>query len=260
MRKILTICFLSVVALCVMSSWSFAQDPVRIGTEGAYPPFNYIDQEGNLKGFDIDIAKALCDAADLKCTFVTQDWDGMIPGLLAKKYDAIIASMSITEERQKKVDFTDKYYQTPARFVKHKDDDIQISKQGLEGKTVGVQRATVSANFIRDNFGDVVDIKAYATQEEANMDMVSGRVDLLFADAVVLLEGFLDTEDGQDYEFVGPGYTDEEWFGEGIGIAVRKDDDALRKKLSKAIHTIRENGTYQKINDKYFDFDVYGSE
>ena len=260
MRHIFKLCFLTAMALCVFASWSQAQDTVRIGTEGAYPPFNYIDQEGNLKGFDIDIAKALCDAADLKCEFVTQDWDGMIPGLLAKKYDAIIASMSITEERKQRVDFTDKYYQTPARFVKHKDADIEVTEKDLQGHTVGVQRGTVSANFIRDNYGDTLKIKSYATQEEANMDMVSGRVDLLFADAVVLLEGFLDTEDGQDYEFVGPGFTDQEWFGEGIGIAVRKKDDKLRKKLNKAIDTIRENGTYQEINDKYFDFDVYGDE
>jgi arginine/ornithine transport system substrate-binding protein len=116
----------------------------------------------------------------------------------------------------------------------------------------------VSENFIRDNFGDTVDIKSYATQEEANMDLVAGRLDLVFADSVVLLKGFLDTEQGEDYEFVGPGYTDEEWFGEGIGIAVRKNDDDLKKKLNQAIETIRENGTYKEINDKYFSFDVYG--
>jgi arginine/ornithine transport system substrate-binding protein len=260
MRRILGISIMLVCMLGLFASWSQAQETVRIGTEGAYPPFNYIDQDGNLQGFDIDIAKALCDAADLKCTFVTQDWDGMIPGLLAKKYDAIIASMSITEERQQKVDFTNKYYQTPARFVTHKDMEVEISKEGLKGMTVGVQRATVSANFIHDNFGDTVKIKPYATQEEANMDLVSGRLDLVFADSVVLSEGFLSTPAGEDYEFVGPGYTDEEWFGEGIGIAVRKNDDQLRKKLNQAIDTIRENGTYKKINDKYFDFDVYGEE
>jgi arginine/ornithine transport system substrate-binding protein len=260
MNRFLRISFLIICMVGAFTSWSFAQDNVRIGTEGAYPPFNYIDQDGNLQGFDIDIAKALCDAADLKCEFVVQDWDGMIPGLLAKKYDAIIASMSITEERQKKVDFTEKYYQTPARFVKPKDKDIEISKQGLKGKSVGVQRATVSANFIHDNFGDTVKVRPYTTQEEANMDLVSGRLDLVFADAVVLSEGFLDTPEGQDYEFVGPGYTDEEWFGEGIGIAVRKEDDQLRKRLNKAIKTIRNNGTYTEINDKYFDFDVYGEE
>ncbi|MFO7802233.1 MAG: ABC transporter substrate-binding protein [Desulfovermiculus sp.] len=260
MWRLLSISLLAAFAFCALAPWSYAQDEVRIGTEGAYPPFNYIDEEGDLKGFDVEIAEALCDAADLECEFVIQDWDGMIPGLLAKKYDAIIASMSITEERKEKVDFTDKYYQTPARFVTHKDEDIEISEQGLEDKAVGVQRATVSANFINDNFGDTVDIKSYATQEEANMDLVSGRLDLVFADSVVLLEGFLNTEDGQDYEFVGPGFTDEEWFGEGIGIAVRKQDDDLRKTLNKAIQTIREDGTYQKINENYFDFDVYGDE
>ncbi|MGM0423570.1 MAG: ABC transporter substrate-binding protein [Thermodesulfobacteriota bacterium] len=260
MTRILKTTLLAFLSIFLLAGAAQAQEKVRIGTEGAYPPFNYTDNEGNLKGFDIDIAKALCDAADLECEFVTQSWDGMIPALLAKKYDAIIASMSITEERKQKVDFTDKYYQTPARFVKHKDMDLEINKEELEGLTVGVQRATVSANFINDNFDEVLDIKSYDTQEEANMDMVSGRVDLLFADAVVLQTGFLDEEEGQDYEFVGPGYTDKEWFGEGIGIAVRKGEDELRQTFNQAIQDIREDGTYQEINEKYFDFDVYGEE
>lgn len=260
MKRIVKIAAVLMAGLFFLTSWTYADDVVRIGTEGAYPPFNYIDKDGNLQGFDIEIAEALCEAADMECEFVTQSWDGMIPALLAQKYDAIIASMSITEERKQRVDFTKKYYQTPARFVKHKDSDIEITDEDLEGLTVGVQRATVSANFINDNFDDVLDIKSYATQEEANMDMVSDRLDLLFADAVVLQNGFLDTDPGADYEFVGPSYTDEEWFGEGIGIALRKGDDELRKKFNKAIETIRENGTYQEINDKYFDFDVYGAE
>ncbi|MFW6178876.1 MAG: ABC transporter substrate-binding protein [Desulfohalobiaceae bacterium] len=260
MTRIIRSSLLALLAICLFAGAAQALDKVRIGTEGAYPPFNYTDNQGNLKGFDIDIAKALCDAADLECEFVTQSWDGMIPALQAKKYDAIIASMSITEERKQKVDFTDKYYQTPARFVKPKDRDLEITDEDLEGLTVGVQRATVSANFVNDNFDDVLNIKSYDTQEEANMDMVSGRVDLLFADAVVMQTGFLDEEQGQDYEFVGPGYTDEEWFGEGIGIAVRKGEDKLRQTLNQAIQDIREDGTYQEINDKYFDFDVYGEE
>ncbi len=244
--------------LFFMTTGVFAQQTVRIGTEGAYPPFNYIDRDGKLQGFDIEIAQALCDAANMKCTFVTQSWDGMIPALLARQYDAIIASMSITEERKQRVDFTDKYYQTPARFVTKKDAGIEISKEGLRGKTVGVQRATVSANFINDNFSDVMTIRSYATQEEANMDIASGRLDLLFADAVVLQNGFLETAPGKNYEFVGPSYTDEAWFGEGIGIALRKGEDDLRKAFNEAIQTIRKDGTYQEINDKYFDFDVYG--
>ncbi|MBN1225893.1 MAG: ABC transporter substrate-binding protein [Deltaproteobacteria bacterium] len=233
-------------------------DKVRIGTEGAYPPFNYVDKDGNLQGFDIDIAKALCKEMGVKYEFVVQDWDGIIPGLLAKKYDAIVASMSITEERKQKVDFTDKYYLTPARFVAKKGVNIEISKEGLKGKTVGVQRATIHENFLRDNFGETVNIKSYATQDEANMDLISGRVDLVIADATVLLGGFLDTDAGADCEFVGPGFTDKKWFGEGIGIALRKDDDTLRKMFNKAIQGIREKGIYQKVNAKYFDFDVYG--
>lgn len=246
--------------LCTLfaASAANADNVVRIGTEGAYPPFNYTDQDGNLKGFDIDIAEALCEAAELECTFVTQAWDGMIPALLARQYDAIIASMSITEERKQRVDFTEKYYQTPARFVAHKDADIDISEEGLKGKTVGVQRATVSANFINDNFRNILTIRSYQTQEEANMDIVSGRLDLLFADAVVLQNGFLETDQGKDYDFVGPSYTDEQWFGEGIGIAVRKGEDELRETFNAAIQQIREDGTYQEINDQYFDFDVYG--
>jgi lysine-arginine-ornithine-binding protein len=236
---------------------------VRIGTEGAYPPFNYIDSNGNLQGFDVDIAKALCKAAKFDCDFVVQDWDGIIPALLAKKYDAIVASMSITAERKKVVAFTHKYYQTPARFIKADSLKLEIPKDVkkadklLAGKTVGVQRATIHENFLRDNFPDVT-IKVYATQDEANLDLVNGRVDLVLADSVVLQEGFLKTDQGKGFGFVGPNYTDPKWFGEGAGIAVRKEDNDLRKALNKAIAQIRKDGTYKKINDKYFNFDVYG--
>ncbi len=231
---------------------------IRVGTEGAYPPFNYIDTDGKLQGFDIDITKALFEAAGVDYELITQDWAGMIPGLIAKKYDCIIASMSITPEREKKVDFTNKYYQTPAKFVAKKGSGFKITPEGLKDKTVGVQRATVHENFVRDKFGDSVNIKAYATQDEANMDLKSGRVDLVIADSVVLLGGFLETDAGVNFEFVGPGFTQEKWFGKGIGIAVRKGETALVELLNDAIDEIRANGVYKKINDKYFDFDVYG--
>jgi arginine/ornithine transport system substrate-binding protein len=260
MKKLFTILLILLMGIAAGNTWAAEIKKVRIGTEGAYPPFNYIDPTGQLQGFDIDIAKALCEAGGVECEFVVQDWDGLIPGLLAKKFDAIIASMSITEERKQRVNFTNKYYQTPARFVAKKGDDIQISKEGLAGKTVGVQRATVSENFIRDNFGQNINIKSYATQDEANMDLVSKRLDLVFADAVVLMEGFLNTDAGKDYEFIGPSYTNKEWFGDGIGIAVRKGDDELLKMLNKAIEKIRNDSTYKEINDQYFDFDVYGEE
>ena len=233
-------------------------DEIVVGTEGAYPPFNYIDEEGNLKGFDVDIANALCAEIGADCTYQTQDWAGIIPGLLAKKYDAIIASMSITEERAKKVDFTEKYYQSPARFIGPEGMDVEISKEGLDGMTVGVQRATVSENFLRGEFGDVVDVNTYDTQEEATLDLVSGRVDLVVADAIKLSQGFLKSDDGQDYAFKGPSFAQEKYFGKGIGIAVRPGEDTLRQCFNTAIQNILDDGTYEEISQKHFGMNIYG--
>jgi arginine/ornithine transport system substrate-binding protein len=231
---------------------------IRIGVEGAYPPFSEVGPDGKLKGFDIDIALALCAKIGAECELIQQDWDGIIPALLAKKYDAIIASMSITEERKKRVDFTEKYYQTSARFVRKKGSGIEITKEGLKGKKIGVQRATIHDNYLTDNYGDTVEIVRYGTQDEANLDMIAGRVDLLLADSVALLDGFLKTDKGKDFEFVGPELRDKKWFGEGAGIAVRKEDADLRELFNKAIKAIRADGTYDKIAKKYFDFDIYG--
>jgi lysine-arginine-ornithine-binding protein len=250
---------IAATAIAALATGAQAQDKrmVKIGTEGAYPPFNSIDTEGKLVGFDIDIANALCEAANFECEFVIQDWDGIIPGLIAKKYDAIVASMSITDQRKEVVDFTDKYYNTPAKFVAAKGAELDISPEGLAGKAVGVQRATIHENFLRGEFPEV-EVRAYATQDEANADLVSGRLDLVMADSVALLEGFLNTEEGQDFEFVGPDYSDPKYHGEGAGIAIRKGEDDLRATFNEAIDKIRADGTYEAIAEKYFDFDVYG--
>ncbi|MGH6897481.1 MAG: ABC transporter substrate-binding protein [Geminicoccaceae bacterium] len=258
MRKLAT-GLIAAAAIAVLATGAQAQDKrqVKIGTEGAYPPFNSIDTDGKLVGFDIDIANALCAAANFECEFVIQDWDGIIPGLIAKKYDAIVASMSITEQRKEVVDFTDKYYNTPAKFVAPKGAGLDISPEGLAGKAVGVQRATIHENFLRGEFPEV-DVRAYATQDEANADLVSGRVDLIMADSVALLEGFLKTDAGQDFEFVGPDYSDPKYHGEGAGIAIRKGEDDLRATFNEAIDKIRADGTYEAIAEKYFEFDVYG--
>jgi arginine/ornithine transport system substrate-binding protein len=240
------------------TAWAKDWTKVRIGTEGAYPPFNYMSPDGQIVGFDIDIAMALCERMQVECTLVQQDWDGMIPALLAKKYDAIVASMSITDERRQKVEFTKKYYQTPGRFVAKKGANFDISKEGLAGRKVGVQRATTHDSFLTDNFGDS-EIVRYASQDEANLDLVSGRVDLLLADSVTLSESLLKTDQGKEFEFVGPAYADPKWFGYGVGIALRKADTDLRDKFNEAIDAIRADGTWDKIAQKYFDFDVYGS-
>ncbi len=256
MRKLI-IAAVAAAAVGLMAGGAMAGEKVRIGTEGAYPPFNWIDSGGKLQGFDIDIADALCAAAELDCEFVVQDWDGIIPGLIAKKYDAIIASMSITPKRAEVVDFTGKYYNTPAKFVAAKDAGFDMSPAALAGKAVGVQRSTTHEDFLRKHFPDV-EIRAYATQDEANADLVSGRLDLVMANSVALDEGFLSTEEGACCAFIGGNYNDPEIHGVGAGIAIRKGEGHLVEAFNKALAAIRADGTYQKINAKYFDFDVYG--
>ncbi len=258
MKKIVKLLAVFVLSGAVSVVSAKEWDKIRIGVEGAYPPFSAVTTTGELIGFDIDIARALCDEIGAECVLVQQDWDGIIPGLLARKYDAIIASMSITEERKKKVAFSNKYYNTPGRFARKKGSGIEISAEGLAGKTVGVQRATTHDNFITAEFGDNVDIRRYGTQDEVYLDANAGRLDLLLADSVAMAEGFLNTEDGADWEFVGPGYSDPEYFGEGAGVAIRKKDEDLVGLFNNAIDAIRANGTYKSIQDKYFDFDVYG--
>ena len=243
MKRIL----LALVALVLVSGNALA-DKIRIGTEGAYPPFNMIDKNGKPAGFDVDIAKALCEKMGADCTFVTQDWDGIIPGLLARKYVAIVASMSITDERRKAVDFTDRYYSNSLRFIARKGSGIDPNN--LKGKSIGAQRATIAANYaegVKD-----AEAKLYDTQENAYLDLSSGRIDLLVTD---MLPGYdwLQSEQGTGFEFVGENID----IDDKIGIAVRKGDDKLRESLNKAIAAIIADGTYAKINAKYFPFSIY---
>ncbi|GAB4392936.1 MAG: ABC transporter substrate-binding protein [Kiloniellaceae bacterium] len=254
--------FVALLAIVVLPGASPADaqqlQKLRIGVEGAYPPFSEVTPEGKLVGFDIDIAMALCEEMKVECELVTQGWDGIIPALQARKYDAIIASMSITEERKQKVDFSNKYYAAPAKFVRKKGSGIEITAEGLKGRTVGVQRATIHDSFLTAEYGKTLDIRRYGSQDEAYLDMAAGRIDLLLANSVALEGGFLDTEAGRDFEFVGPDFTDPTYFGEGAGIALRKGENDLREKFNRAIAAIRADGRYETIQGKYFDFNIYG--
>ncbi len=254
LKKILTTLSLAVLVLGMGSAQ--AAD-LRVGVEGAYPPFSWKESDGTLKGFDIEIAEALCKQMGRKCVLVEQDWDGMIPALLARKYDAIIASMSITEERKKRVNFSRAYYNTPAKFVAKKGSGLDVSKAGLKGKRIGLQRGTTHQCFMEKMYPDA-ELVLYATQEEVFQDLAIGRIDANFSDSIAANDGFLQTDAGKGFEFVGGDQHDMECHGEGAGIAVRKADDDLRMELNKAIKAIRDNGVYQKINAKYFDFDIFG--
>jgi len=253
-------CFVALlIALGVSSAELRAEDVLRIGVEGAYKPFSWKESDGTLKGFDIDMAMALCEKMGRACTLVEQDWDGMIPALLAKKYDAIIASMSITDERKKRVDFSIKYYRTPTKFVAKKGSGLVATPDGLKGKRVGLQRGTIQQCYMEKVFKDT-ELILYATQEEVYQDLAAGRIDAQISDAVQALGSFLRTATGAEYGFIGDEQFDLECMGEGSGIAVRKGEDDLRAAFNAAIKAIRQDGTYAKINSTYFEFDIYGAD
>jgi polar amino acid transport system substrate-binding protein len=235
-----------------------AQDVIRIGTEGAYPPFNNLEADGSLVGFDIDIAKALCEEMKAECEFVTQDWDGMIPALLAGKFDAIIASMSITEERKEVIDFTGKYYNTPPAIAVPIESELKgVTAEDLAGVRMGAQSATTHSNYAEEKFPDA-ELQLYPTPDEYKLDLASGRIDAAIDDVVVLSE-WLKTEDGACCRIVGVLPIDPVINGEGAGVGIRKGEDELKAKFNAAIDAIRANGKYDEINKKYFEFDVYGS-
>lgn len=217
---------------------------VRIATEGAYPPMNFTQADGSLAGFDVDVANALCEAMKTNCEIVQQDWDGIIPGLQAEKYDAIIAGMSITDERKEVVDFTDPYFSSGLLLIAKSDADITL--EGLAGKKVGVQSATVAADYLEEKHPDI-EVKAYDTQENANMDLASGRVDAVLVDQVAGTD-WLSSDSAKGYAQQGSAISTG---ADDFGIAIRKDD-ALVGKFNTALADIKANGTYEKISVKYF--------
>lgn len=246
--------FLMFVVMSATSTVCYAES-LRIANEGAYPPFNLITADGKLAGFDVDIAKAICEKMGVEPDFVVQDWNGIITGLLAKKYECIISSMSITDERKKKVSFTDPYYQVPARFVTLKSSGLEISTKGLKGKRVGVQRATTYANYLEGEYNNVVEIVYYDTIDDHNSDLVNGRLDAVLGQAY-LMGKWMEKPEAKDFIIVGDPVNDVKYIGYGAGIAVRKEDEALRKRLDQALDEIIADGTHKQIASKYFDFDL----
>ena len=242
---------LAAAATLIFSAPALAADKLKIGTEGAYPPFNLIDASGEVGGFDVEIAQALCAKMQAECEVVTSDWDGIIPALNARKFDFLAASMSITDERKQAVDFTEAYYTNKLQFSAPKAQSFNTDAASLKGKVIGAQRATIAGTWLEDNLDGVVEIKLYDTQENAYLDLTSGRLDGVLADKFVNWE-WLKSEAGQSFEFKGEPVFD----NDKIGIAVRKNDP-LRDKLNLALAAIIADGTYARINQKYFPFSIY---
>lgn len=244
---------MTVFGTCGSGRIAHADEQLRIIRGGVYPPFVYYDATGAMTGFDVDIARALCSALAMRCAVTDVSFEQMIPALLAGRGDAIIASLSITEERKKLVAFTNRYYRTPMQFVARKGFDRPITPEGLKGLRIGVTTGGTDETYARRNFdGAAVVLAVPGDQTQLNRAILDGKADLLLGDSLAMWP-FINSPEGRDYAFVGaPIYIDQD-----IGIAVRKEDEALRQRLNAAIARIRLDGTYDKINAKYFPFSIY---
>ncbi|MBD1575694.1 MULTISPECIES: arginine ABC transporter substrate-binding protein [Vibrio] len=241
MKKIL---LASLIALT--STHAFAQQELKFATEATYAPFEYMDDSNQIQGFDIDLAKALCTEIKASCTFHNQAFDSLIPALKFKRYDAAISAMDITDARQKQVTFTNAYYDNAAAFVSNKG---KVADQAaLNGKRVGVQNGSTHQSYLVDQMAGVTAVP-YASYQDAFIDMQNGRIDSVFGDTAVVAEWF---KGNDKLAYVGKPVTNKQYFGNGFGIAVNKDNQALVDQLNAALKTIKANGQYQKIFDQYF--------
>ena len=250
-------------------------DKIRIGTEGAYPPWNSKDESGKLIGFEVELAWTLCRYIGEQCTIVEQDWDGMIPALIMRKFDAIMAGMSITAERQKAISFSQGYADEVASLAVMKGSDLEgmntpeginltlggsgVKKTlktltgALAGKTVCTQTATIHQNFLESGDVGKINLRTYKTQDEVNLDLASGRCDVALAAAVAFTD--YAEKSGKPVVLVGPTFSGGA-FGNGVGVGIRKDDTELLKAFNKAIEKARKNGDISRIATKWFGFDA----
>jgi arginine/ornithine transport system substrate-binding protein len=238
----------------VMSA--FGQEPglaeLRIGMDPGNPPYTYLDEDGTFSGSDAEIAAALCTPIHARCTLVPVPFARSIAALDDRSVDAIISDMTVTPEREQLVDFTDVYRSAANRFVARRHSGLEISPDGLAGKRLGVKRNTVHDRYVTDLHGATAVIRRYSDLAEAFIDLALGRNDAVLAEVAPARVSFLQTPLGANYEFVGTEITDERWFGSGIGIAVRKGDNARREALNGALAAIRADGSYQRIIARYF--------
>jgi len=274
MKSIFKFFLSSIAALAIFFS-SAQADSIRIATEGAYPPWNAKDESGKLIGFEVELAKWLCIYMKADCTMVEQDWDGMIPGLIMRKYDAIMAGMSITDERMKTINFSQGYADEVASLAVMQGSSLEgmdtplsinLSTGGakakkalktltaaLAGKTIGVQTATIHQNFLESGDVGSVKVRTYKTQDEVNLDLAAGRIDAALAAAVAFTD--YAEKSGKAVVLVGPTFSGGA-FGNGVGVGIRKDDTELLKKFNKAIKQARKSGKLSELAIKWFGFDA----
>jgi octopine/nopaline transport system substrate-binding protein len=251
------------------------QRRVTIATEGAYAPWNFVNSAGKLEGFEIDLAADLCRRANFTCEIVAQDWDGIIPSLLAKKYDAIMAGMNITDKRKETISFTQAYAGGPHGIMKLKstkidglptgafhlvtnkaaaDAAIAQLRTALKGKSIGVQSSTTNANFVNEFLKSVAEVREYKTTEQHDLDLAAGRIDVAFA-AHTAFTATIATPAGKDMEIVGPALSGG-ILGQGVAVGIRKEDNDIREAMDKAITEAKADGTIKRLTEKWFKLDL----
>jgi len=250
---------LLIATALALVSGAAAANPVKVGIAAEpYPPFASPDAAGNWVGWEVEIIGAVCAAAELDCVITPVAWDGIIPSLTSGQIDAIMASMSITEERMQTIDFSDKYYNTPTVIVGQKGMAMEPTPEGLKGKILGVQVSTVHQSYAQAYFTGA-EIKLYQTQDEANQDLVAGRIDATQADSLALAD-FLATPEGTACcELKGAVADDPALLGLGVGVGLRKGEDELKAKFNAGIAKILADGTYDKVSAGYFSSSIYGN-
>ncbi|GKW48887.1 transporter substrate-binding domain-containing protein [Halomonas sp. NCCP-2165] len=252
MKKLLTVSILG-AALVAGSAQARDYDHVRFGVDVPYEPMEYRLPSGELTGFDIDLGNALCEEMGITCEWIVQEWDGIIPGLMSRNYDAIMSSMTINDERRQTVLFSDPYFTPPSAWFAPAESGVEAANaETLEGMAIGVQRGTLQDNYVTDLFGDVASVSRYSTADDMVLDMEAERLDIVFLDYPVGKSTLLDSEE-RDYVVVGEKITEpKEYFGDGFGIAFRQRDEALAERFNEALATLRDNGTYDEIYQRYF--------
>jgi polar amino acid transport system substrate-binding protein len=247
---------LGVAALLLLASGGIAAaQEIRIATEGAYPPFNFTQPDGKVAGLEVDLANALCERMKRPCTVVAQEWDGIIPGLLAKKYDAIMATMNITPERAKAIGFSTPYMVVPAYFVAPANSAIDGSPASLRGKTIGAQVSTTHSRYVEKHLGSEATLKTYDTASNLLADLKAGRLDAAITTGATASD-WVKGDGGKSVKLVGQPVIDAEVFGPGIGVGLRKEDESLKQSFDEAIRAVVQDGTLARIAARYVDFSI----
>lgn len=248
------------VALAVMATGAMAKEwkTVRIGVDASYPPFESKAASGQVVGFDVDLTKALCARMNAKCVWVEQDFDGIIPALKGKKFDAIVSSLTVTDKRREQIDFSDTLFDAPARMIAKTGSPLLPTAESLKGKRIGVEQGTTQEAYAKAYWEPKgVTVVPYQNQDQVYADLTSGRLDAALQDEIQADAGFLKTPRGKGFAWAGPEVKDPKTIGEGTAIGLRKEDADLRTMFNRALAQVHQDGTFTKLEKQYFDFEIY---